>query len=402
LLTACSDDHEAQELSAASDFDEAEELSLPVEATLSASAYEEMSEEQDETRTAFHGPLTRIWSPPTGFYLYETPSVGDLFANQRNLTGTSIDVFLTEPGEAEATYHGRLSRSRDKWKLVIPKVDDITRKDYYFYGFIPRDAAKTATVAPLTDFTNGATLTMQGMSPITPSDVCVIIGAKEGTDADHDGTYDSGTGEWTDRIRPGAFKARLKDGDNYLFLLFDHLYSALRFSFTVDATYNELRTIVLKKVELKADIKAKYDATVTLTANDTGTSPITGAIAFTPDDTSSTMDFVTIYNGAGTNVLDGLTLDASGTPKAIMGGIVPGDTHVFTLKCTYDIYDKKDNLVRKNSTAENVLDVQSIVDLPLSLLMLRGKYYTVNLTVQPTYLYVMSEPDLDSPGMTID
>jgi hypothetical protein len=32
----------------------------------------------------------------------------------------------------------------------------------------------------------------------------------------------------------------------------------------------------------------------------------------------------------------------------------------------------------------------------------RGKRYTVNLTIQPTYLYVLSDPDLDSPTVTVE
>ena len=60
---------------------------------------------------------------------------------------------------------------------------------------------------------------------------------------------------------------------------------------------------------------------------------------------------------------------------------------------TYDVYDRKGNLIRENSEATNKLP---------NLAAVRGQKVQVNLTVNPTYLYVLSDPDLDNPTITID
>ena len=65
------------------------------------------------------------------------------------------------------------------------------------------------------------------------------------------------------------------------------------------------------------------------------------------------------------------------------------------LVCTYDVYNKKGTRVRENCTAENSLAGISEVTIG------RGKKVIVNLTVEPTYLYQLSEDELDNPGVKI-
>lgn len=437
LLTACSSD--------SYDREPVRELSLSLETTVSAPAYQDVTTLWNQSRVGTNAPVTRSstspeWTPPDQYYLYSNPQVGGLFSNQRDLTGRSIDLFFTKETKTEASYHGRLRKGGDTWKLVVdginpvpdPKLPD---KDpfedfydsYYAYGFIPHDAAANAEIALLSDlgatFADGAVLTLHGLKPVSAADVCVMIGARNGfmqeevkegvkhevyydgeyTDANKNKQYDDGETR-TNRLRPGRFDISISKGEktNYLFFLFDHIYSALRFCFKVDEKYFGLRDIVLKKMELKAnDVKASFDATITLKKRAEGSSesPIDGNVVFTPVG-DAVMDYVTIFNGNGLNERNGLTLDDD-TYTTLMGGFVPvvpsgGGKKEFTLRTTYDVYDKKGNLVRKNSTAENVLDIQSVFDKSIDLLLLRGKYYTVNITVAPTYLYVMSEPDLEN------
>jgi hypothetical protein len=62
---------------------------------------------------------------------------------------------------------------------------------------------------------------------------------------------------------------------------------------------------------------------------------------------------------------------------------------------TYDVYDKQGNKIRENCEATNSL---------ASMLngIQRGQKRPIELTVNPTYLYVLSEPDLDNPTITMD
>ena len=72
------------------------------------------------------------------------------------------------------------------------------------------------------------------------------------------------------------------------------------------------------------------------------------------------------------------------------------------LQCTYDVYDKNvttehldGNLVRANCVAEN--------KLPENRVKAEVNQRTLlTITVNPTYLYVLSEPDLDNPTITIE
>ena len=70
----------------------------------------------------------------------------------------------------------------------------------------------------------------------------------------------------------------------------------------------------------------------------------------------------------------------------------PGLSSNLTLVSTYDVYDSKDNLIRQNCTATNKLP---------NLEAIRGQRVLLNMTVNPTYLYVLSDPDLDNPTITI-
>ena len=79
---------------------------------------------------------------------------------------------------------------------------------------------------------------------------------------------------------------------------------------------------------------------------------------------------------------------------------IPHGIKKIILTSTYDVYDKKDNLIRANCKATNTIDVTKIIYLLSS--VRRGYKYTINLTVKPTYLYMLSEPDMDNPTMEVE
>lgn len=384
-LVACSSDYEEER--------SWQELPL-IEATLSAPQFQ-----QEEERA------TRSWVPPTSYLLYD-----DLYESGvhfTSLTDKAIDVFFTTT--TEATLHGRLrySSSQGIWKFATPPGIDpttITSGDYYAYGFIPREAAEEATLSLLdgkSSFDDGAVLTIKGLESVA-ADACVIIGAKEGPDADHDGG-----------LRAGDFQFHLDTGKsivdgeevinkNYLYFLFDHLCSALCVSMKVDGEYDALRTIKLKQLYLQTKdaggiMKKKTDVRITLEKNGTGANPITG-ITFTPTGTEECY-------GQVFEDLNGLQLTTS--YSMFMGHFMPYGVTDIVLTSIYDIYDKKatpehpeGNLIRQNCSATNTIaleDVFASFDLAR-----RGWRYNLNITIEPTYLYVLSEPDLDSPTMKVE
>lgn len=330
---------------------------------------------------------TRAWTPPTGYSTYD--AINGVFEGRQSLLNTSIETFFTKDGSdpEQGTFY--YDEYNSCWRL---NMDLKEVGDYFLYGFLPKTEASSSSVAPNGTYSAGSVLTINGLGTVTPADVCVIVGAKDGISADNDNGL--ATGKFTVRAKPGV-----GDNHNYIFLLFDHIYSAVGLRFTVDATYNALRTIKLRKLEMKAvpddggaAVKARQNAQVTLLANNTGTSPIVGSVVFTPDNSSSDAEMQPLYNGAD------VTLSNS-VPVSFMGCFIPGSTNTFKVRTTYDVYDKAGNKIREGCTAENTISLRDIYGMSL---VERGHMYYITFKVQPTYLYVLSDPDLDNPTMVVD
>lgn len=337
--------------------------------------------------------VTRAWTPPQGYYLYDNENVNGQFSQQKSMTNKSIKAFFTKDGASP--WEGTFSyiSSQTKWEL---NIDDFTPEDfsfgsYFLYGFIPSEVANSSSVRGNDTYADGAVLTINDLDAVTPSDVCVIVGAKDGISEDND-----------NGLQTGQFATNLKSSEqhNYIFLLFDHLYSALRFRFSVDDTYDKLRTIKLRDLELKAcgsneysAVKAKYNAEIRLKKTTDNSSPIE-SVTFIPDGGSSNIGYKNIFHG--------VTELSTTYPASYMGCFVTGSSSYFELRSTYDVYDKASptpNLIREGCKAVNKLDLVDI--FKEHVVLNRGQMYTVNLKVQPTYLYVLSDPDLDAPTIKI-
>lgn len=372
------------------------------------------------------------WAP-TGYY--------ELGADD---TKPSIGTFFTKDasgGDPVVCDPHRFWYSSGKWH--VDEEIEITANNYQLYGYLPYNAA-TASITSNISYSNGAVLTLNGLSGIMTKDVCVLVGAKEGSSTDpytyvtatgltvgasvdglyeqsgsdyvltNDGTYDSEKTYYERKdIQTGKFDCAIKasggDDKNYLYLLFDHIYAQLLFKFTINSNYAALRTIKIKRLELMAytdytysstkKMKKKQSTTITLQANNTGASPIVTVSTLTADNSSGDMDPVLLFY----NESSPLVLDPSRWEEYVT--YVPEVPSFFILKTTYDVYDKnpssghpEGNLIRKNCVAENRINPRALFSKEK---LDRGKKYILNLTVNPTYLYVLSEPDLDNPTITL-
>lgn len=379
-------------------------------ATIVAQQYTRgFAEAGDVTRSqdlADQGTATRAWEPPSSYVEYGTIYGSDgMFAIQKNLVNKSIDAFFTENGTEPQEGIFYYKEKDTSWFL---NMKELTTARYQVYGYIPKEDAEKATIAPYDgSYDNGATLTIKGLNSLTPSDVCVIVGAKD------DSNYNPETSNYTVAdLAPGKFEVKFNSGNNatnHVFLLFDHLYAALCFNFKVDDTYNALRTIKLRKLELIAyaddngsKVKSKFDAVVTLKQNNTGTSPIV-EVSYTADESSTDAAPVVIYQWGGTvnttENTDNEVILTPTTPRRFMGCFVPGMNTYFKLRSTYDVFDKHENLIRQGCHAENTIDLRQHFGNEIN--TMRGNRYSLTLTVQPTYLYMLSEPDLDDPTVAL-
>ena len=291
---------------------------------------------------------------PAGFTAY-TPDKN---------TNMGIYMLLQEnwasPKLERITYY----TSTGKWNAYFEVEKN---KTFTVYGYMPKTEGMASTLTK--SIADAATLTITGIKPVTTDDICIITGVND---------TDSG-------LKEGQFSwsTPMEEVETYFIsILMDHLYAAAQFRLKIDAEYAALRTIKLKTMTLSTN-KGSVNATVTLKHNDTGASPVF-SVEYTP---SGDSDEIIIFNSD-----EGVALDKT-TPLDINACFAPTLSANLTLVTTYDVYDSKGNLIRENSTATNKLP---------NLEAIRGQRVQLYLTVNPTYLYVLSEPDLDNPTIKIE
>ena len=323
----------------------------------------------------------------------------------------------TGTAESPKSMIGNFFYSSGKWRTDL---QDIQAGDYYLYGYIPYLPAITYSITDRdganANYRTGAIMTLTNVPTVMPNDLCVVIGAKQGFDKEHDGNlvdnngnhvFDAGDTR-TDTLRMGDFKytAKATSGGeeakgNYVFLLFDHLYSAIRVNMKVHADYARLRTIKLDTLKLSTQVggansKDHNTITIKLKATDVinkNEKSITD-IVYTPTgaENKNGMEFWKSENATGT------TLTTEFQP--FIGHFMPSGITTIVLTSVYDVYDTKGKLIRENCKATNTMELQEL--LTEQTVTKRGYRYTVNMTIQPTYLYMLSEPDLDNPTVVFN
>ena len=355
LLTACSDDTDRSG-------------SLPDDTdVLQIAAYT-----QDLTSPS-QSAATRAVTVPSGYSQYDGSA--------------SIGVFMT-PKTTEMTL---ISYEDNAWHSLVKVTKD---NQYYIYGYMP--AYATSTITPNTSFDNGAILKFTDVPSVMSEDFSVITGVLQLQPDNAGNAVQEGT------LRAGTFAYTGKEsGKNYVDLMFDHLYGALNIDLKVADSYNSLRTIKLKELRLRTSdengpSKNKTNVTVTLNKTEGGT-PISNVVY---EPTGEDVGDLSFFQSATGRLL--------GTDyESFMGHFMPEGITTFVVTSVYDVYDKNvtaehpdGNLIRKDCTAENTLELYKLYDRQT--VTKRGYKYTIRLTVMPTYLYMLSDPDLDNPTVVVE
>ena len=207
---------------------------------------------------------------PTGFSAY-TPD-----------KTTNMGIYMLLPADWPTPKEEKIIYT-NKWHAYF-EVDANTT--YTVYGYMPKTGDMSSSLAK--SIADAATLTISNIKPITTDDICIITGVKAADEGLKEGQF-----SWSWPI----------GDDNYkIYILMDHLYAAALFRLKIDAEYASLRTIKLKTMTLRTDYGSVI-ATITLTHNTTGASPIS-SITYTSSGSSSTAD---IYNSNEGTALDKTT-----------------------------------------------------------------------------------------------
>ena len=104
------------------------------------------------------------------------------------------------------------------------------------------------------------------------------------------------------------------------------------------------------------------------------------------------------------NAADGLLLTTS---KQLFGTyyFVPDavncSSNLMTLTVTYNVYDKNDNLTREHQTATNAKIALHKVNNVAQATQVAHEY-TANVKVVPSYLYVLSDGDMQNPYIVLN
>lgn len=331
-------------------------------------------------RTNKANGTNRAWAIPSGYVAYEDGVQPIGIAFTQNDQEPKIGYFFKSSG---------------KWRTSLDNIAGSAT--YHLYGYIPNMAGINYSITDYDGtkgaYSEGAIMTLKNVPTVMPNDLCVVIGAKEGYDREHDGNIDG-----TNRLCMGdfSFKAASSANENFVFLLFDHLYAALRIRMKVYEDYNNLRTIKLKSLQLSTQAdgettKQRTTITVKLKKTNGSISPIDD-IKYAQ--TGSAID-------GGQEFWSSTAGEELGTAfTEYIGHFMPNGITRLSLTSVYDVYDKKENLIRKDCKATNHMLLSELFSGQTA--TERGKRYTVNITIQPTYLYMLSEPDLDNPTVVVN
>lgn len=270
-----------------------------------------------------------------------------------------IGLYVLKNGEPVDNTVKLISYSNHDWHSQTTVENGVS---YTIFGFMPK---KEPISSSITQNAGNVVLTLSNVDAVSPDDICFITGV------------DDKTGD----LLQGQFGYTGKTSDNFIRLLLDHLFASVKFNFTVDTDYSKLRTIKLKSLKLTTS-SAPMTAAITLTPNTTGAYPAT--VEYTTSVGTSTP--ATFFEST-----EGEQIPTTTTNFVCC--FAPSASSTLSLVTIYDVYDSKGNLIRKNCEATNKLP-----DLEAQ----RGCQVTLNLKVAPTYLYQLSEPDLDNPTITIN
>ena len=271
------------------------------------------------------------------------------------------------------------------------------------YGFMPIDAENVSIslLSPNTNYKAGAKMSIKGLKVLTQTDPCVIVGVGKQETSTSDVTLKWGTFDFT-------FKEGTSDVIDYMSILLDHIYSRYHFQVKIDADYAQLRTIKITKMTLEAlnndgQTLGSVNATVNIQANTTNSNPLSG-VTFSRNVGARMVTLFDKTTTTNTSYTNGIVLDKINTDFQEAGFcLAPGDQRCFRLTTVYEVYnrsDKENKLIRTN-TVSNTFNTANFKDKKITNTA-PGLEHTIQIIVNPTYLYVLSDSDLDNPPFDIN
>lgn len=343
------------------------------------------------------------------------------------------------------TYHGLKSDGTADWRSNV-YVDG--GETYTVFGHVPHDCCTTCTYyndktqIPSGESVGYKCIIMEGIKPVNNTDVSVVVGVGK----DH--YYKNAVRRDTindEGAYPCNFSYLTATENNKIYLLMDHLFAQTRFHFAIGNKYHQLRDIRIRKVTLAIPeiktLNAKiylddenpyktkptaihkidwtferytgegsntqeaviYDTTEGSTLQlqvPTGCTYARGSDEYNDalaDERANGYQLIEVETREGVKVYPPVIAPGFFTPIASEDQPV-----TFKLSVEYDVYDKKGTITRKGAKAVNYYTSTTKDKDNKPVAVVNGNSYDIDITVEPTYLYTLSDGDLDNPGMTIN
>ena len=239
----------------------------------------------------------------------------------------------------------------------------------------------------------GASLEFNGLYLITTKDPLVCVSAAGAM------LSDQPTPAQLPTLNQGEFNigqigAPSQDDESYkAFLAMDHLYAKASLSFKVDTTYNKLRTIKIKAMEISVP-KGLNSGTHTYTFSSNRITPAPNA---TVGGDSIKIDLLNGPTALAEHDENQTCVTLTTSPKDFgyfyFLPMNPVQSMNMKLKVTYDVYVQDSIIVRSSQTTTNAKLFNGINNNGKQ--AERGHDYKINVTVSPSYLYRLSDDDLE-------
>lgn len=279
-----------------------------------------------------------------------------------------------------ATYS--YSNGAGKWTSNVY----LAKQTYNVYGYMPHNGEANSIKPDLGSEANPSTFAMKwtGQPTFATMPVLASVGSARSTDSVTDGSF-----------RVDVDQVGQEEKINFRM---NHLLAKLTLQFYLPKPYADKRKIEVTQVTLggaqgvanRYDITCSYDASGALT---TTYAPMQGAPATGNN-----------YPYTAGNAADGLFLtnreQLFGTYYFVPDA-VNRSSNLMTLTVTYNVYDQNDKLTREHQTATNArIALHKVNNVAQATQVAHA--YTVSVQVVPSYLYVLSDGDMQNPYIVLN
>lgn len=263
----------------------------------------------------------------------------------------------------------------------------LAKQQYNVYGYMPHNGEANSIQPDLGSEANPSTFAMKwtGQPTFATKPVLASVGS-----AKSNGSSSS--------VADGSFEVNVDQvgQEEKINFRMNHLLAKLNLQFYLPQPYADKRKIKVTQVTLSGGqgVADRYDITCSYDAN--------GALTttYTPMQGASTSGNTYPYKDA-----DGLLLTTDkqqfGTYYFVPDAVNRSSSNLMTLTVTYNVYDKNGTLTREHQTATNAKIALHKVNNVAQATQVAHEY-TANVKVVPSYLYVLSDGDMQNPYIVLN